>query len=1577
MKNNLHYFSCIVRFSQIIFTILILLFAAKSVYAQNLAIDFQREHHGLVVQRSSTDGLEFSVTYPGIRVFRVITREGEFDEIGIPGAYSIGEVGTPKLPATKKLIEVPHGAEIRVWIKSFTTAEYRLRDYGIDRYLMPVQPSVRKDQNPDDLPFEYDRKLYQTDRLISHEPITVEILGVLRGMRLARLTIAPVSYNPVQGIIRVMNDIVAEVSFINVDHQLNQYIKSATYSPYFEPLQQAVLNPLNQGYPAHPDLTKYPVKYLIVSPRMFENDLQPFIQWKTKKGFKVITGYTDQIGTTYSAIQSWVHAQYNAGTPTDPAPSFLLIVGDTPQIPAITGSSSGKMTDLYYASVDGDYFPEMYYGRFSATNSAQLVSQIAKTLYYERYEFADPSYLNGVTLIAGADAVWNPRVGQPTVLYGTNNYFNAAMGYTNVYAYLTSPYTGCYDPTRIAVSMINYTAHCNETSWGDPLLTQSAVNAFVNNGKYPVAIGNCCLAADFGYSECIGETWQRAVNKGSVAYIGSSPSSYWFEDFYWAVGAFPIQGTNNGYVPTYNETTWGAYDAPFVSNYVTTGATVFVGNLAVTEVHIQGYPSHSSPLYYWQAYNVLGDPSLIPYHRQGTANSVTHMPIFPIGITSYEVAAQPGSYVAISKDGILHGTALVGPSGMAEVQIIPVTSAGMVDIVVTKPQRIPYMVQVPAAVLQGPYITLDSFTINDQNGNNNGLADYGETINLHVTLKNIGSSPSGSVNCTISGNDPYVSISGQPFQNFGVINGGSTQTVLNAYQLVIAGFVPNQHQAVFQLQITDGTNNWTSTLKITVFAPQLSSGSMTINDTQGGNGNNRLDAGESAFLTIPVTNSGGSATLPGQAVLTSTSTWIQVVNGSQNLPVINPGMTQTMVFQVSVHPDTPSGTLVSFNFQATSGPYNTQNTYHTIVGLIIEDFESGNFSRFPWSFGGNAPWTLDPVSPYEGTWSARSGTITHGQKSEMSLTFEVLAPGNISFARKVSSETNYDFLVFYIDNVQIAKWSGNLSWSEVSFPVSPGVRTFKWSYEKDNSVNSGSDCAWVDKIIFPALNTAPMLNIQTLTVNDSQGGNGNGRLDPGETAQITINCINNGLSIATNVTGTVVSLSPQVNISTTSFNLGSMLPGTPKPINFQITVSPFAQLVIADINVLLTSGTLSAQKTFNLPVGNYYQTETFNRGNFNTFNWQFSGNASWVISTEQPYEGSYCAKSGLITHNQTTSMFLTINTNFGGEVSFWYKVSSEANYDFLRFYINDVEQNRWSGSVSWQKATYQIPSGTFTLRWSYTKDGSINSGSDCAWVDFISWPGMINPGPLQVAIMAHPLQINTGETVSFYDISAGLPQQWQWTFEGGNPPSSTLKNPKVTYLQPGIFDVSLTVSNSSGQITGVFNDYITVLPPLTQQMFNLPAGWSGLSSYLTPQNTDLSALLQPVLNHLIIVQSLDGIYFPAMGINTIGPWNTQKGYKIKMQQDAALSFQGWPVLQGSVTLNPGWNLIPVLSQCNQGVSSIFSNMNEPGFLVKEVAGTGIWWPFMGINTLNGLQPGKAYFVRVDTLTTILFPPCSP
>ena len=74
-----------------------------------------------------------------------------------------------------------------------------------------------------------------------------------------------------------------------------------------------------------------------------------------------------------------------------------------------------------------------------------------------------------------------------------------------------------------------------------------------------------------------------------------------------------------------------------------------------------------------------------------------------------------------------------------------------------------------------------------------------------------------------------------------------------------------------------------------------------------------------------------------------------------------------------------------------------------------------------------------------------------------------------------------------------------------------------------------------------------------------------------------------------------------------------------------------------------------------------------------------------------------------------------------GTVSFWWKVSSEGNYDYLEFYIGTARQDRISGSVDWQQKSFSVPVGSQTLKWRFMKDGSVSSGSDCGWVDKVEW----------------------------------------------------------------------------------------------------------------------------------------------------------------------------------------------------------------------------------------------------------------
>lgn len=128
---------------------------------------------------------------------------------------------------------------------------------------------------------------------------------------------------------------------------------------------------------------------------------------------------------------------------------------------------------------------------------------------------------------------------------------------------------------------------------------------------------------------------------------------------------------------------------------------------------------------------------------------------------------------------------------------------------------------------------------------------------------------------------------------------------------------------------------------------------------------------------------------------------------------------------------------------------------------------------------GSQPWQVVEGEAYDGTRSLRSGTISHNQSSTATLTFTCSAASSVLFYAKVSSETNYDFLTFYLDGTSVGSMSGTAGWTEYSFPVSAGNHTLAWTYSKDGSASAGSDCAWIDLVGFPA--QAPQTAIPVVT----------------------------------------------------------------------------------------------------------------------------------------------------------------------------------------------------------------------------------------------------------------------------------------------------------------------------------------------------------------------------------------------------------------------------------------------------------------------------------------------------------------
>lgn len=111
-----------------------------------------------------------------------------------------------------------------------------------------------------------------------------------------------------------------------------------------------------------------------------------------------------------------------------------------------------------------------------------------------------------------------------------------------------------------------------------------------------------------------------------------------------------------------------------------------------------------------------------------------------------------------------------------------------------------------------------------------------------------------------------------------------------------------------------------------------------------------------------------------------------------------------------------------------------------------------------------------------------------------------------------------------------------------------------------------------------------------------------------------------------------------------------------------------------------------------------------------------NGTSVWRVDDSISHKGGSSLKSAEVSHSQSTYEKLTVNGT--GTVSFWWKVSSESNYDKLSYYVDGSLCSSISGTRDWSQITVSFDGdGDHEIKWVYSKDSSVNSGSDCGWID--------------------------------------------------------------------------------------------------------------------------------------------------------------------------------------------------------------------------------------------------------------------
>lgn len=1060
------------------------------------------------VNKSSFSGVEVTFTSNPLLVNGTEYAGQQFTTIGMNGFTSLNDEGKPALPTVIKLVEMPLGQGLTYEILSYQCDTLDGNDLNIKYDVMPAQPSRRKSDNGP-ITLVKNNDLYATNQFWGHDVISVEKVGVARDVNLAEVHFSPVKWNPATNQVIVYKNVTVRIKMEETDMAATLQMKALHHSGAFG-MTADVINTLG----ATKEVSNCaPIRYTIIAHSSFRDKFDSFVTWKKRQGFMVDVHYTDEsgVGSDTASIHSFLKRQYTEATAEVPAPTYVLFIGDVQQIPAYycsTGSgwsASSHYSDLYYMCWNsGDNIPDCYYGRFSAQNINQLTPQIEKTLLYEQYAFADPSYLNTGILIAGEDQGMNGdnaySYADPAMDYIAKTYVNASNGFNTVHYYKNNIN---FAPTGVTVNgssqlsatattlkslynqgagWINYSAHGAVNEWYKPSFTTSDVANMTNNGKPSIMIGNCCQTTTFYENECFAESLLRKGNNaGAVVYFGGSDYTYWSEDFYWAVGVRSnISNTMN---TDYNAQKLGTYDRLFHTHgeafndwHISAGSMNMAGNMAVQ--------SSNSTLkkYYWEVYHLMGDPSLLPWLGQAQPLTVNLNPsVLMVGSTTLSVEAVPYAYVALT-DGNhdLKAAAFANENGIAVLNFEVISMPGDYEVAVTAQNYQPYFSTISAVVADGPFVMIDSIAVV-------GNANAGDSISFDLYLHNIGNAAVNEYSVEIIANgDHLFTLQGGQDTLHNTIAAEGTYT-LTAGESAIWNNVADQTNTTITAIVRWGNHNTEMSRRNYSFV--INSANIKAQNYEFSN----IAAGSNVTLTVNNKNNGHNAAHNVNSTLISIDPAISVVNGQQSTANLAANNNWAATYTLTMADALPTSGIIELYQRNEFDGKTTMDTILMAFGSSsIETFESGDFTALNWQ-NNNYPWQITTNDKYAGTYSAKSYNFgnTNNASSELSITWTSSVDDSITFFHKVSSESNYDWFRFYIDNEKMEQSSGPVNdWERSAYMIPAGTHTFTFAYEKDYSQSNGSDCAWIDNITLPMSGTSRNYIMDSICEGDTYNFNG-------------------------------------------------------------------------------------------------------------------------------------------------------------------------------------------------------------------------------------------------------------------------------------------------------------------------------------------------------------------------------------------------------------------------------------------------------------------------------------------------------
>jgi len=607
----------------------------------------------------------------------VTTQNGTAYTISTMNGTPILESGFPDLPKMNASIIVPDEENMQIQV-----VESQYTDY-LNVEVAPSKGTLVRTIDPSSVPFAFN-DVFNNDVFY---PFDLAYLGhpyIQRDFRAQTITINPVQYNAVTKTLRVYTYIKLSVTSSGMDGE-NQFVRNPASNSIDKEFHKLYSDRfLNYNSTARYSEVSDNGSMLIICHTPFEGSMQPFVDWKIQRGMKTVMVNTTTTGITTSAIKTYIQNYYTA----NPDLKYVLFVGDDAQIPAAqpgVNSIAGPSDNFYGYLAGNDHYPEVLIGRFSATTSAHVSTQVLRSIEYEKNPAIQGSF--GKSVHIGSDQgpgddgqmdFEHQRALRSELLSYTytsgDEFYDGNQGGADASGNPTS--TMVADALDDGRGVMLYTGHGSTFACSTSGFSTTEVTNLQNANMLPFIWSVACVNGEFTTATCLAEYCLRSTNGsgqpiGAIATLMSTINQYWNE---------PMEGQDE--MVNLLTASGVSYDKK------TFGALSMNGCMQMNDAY------GTSGMDMTDTWTLFGDPSLMVRTATPVSLVANHAGSDLPGITSvYVTSSVEGAFVAVTMNNVILGTGTIS-SGSTTVVIPTATEGDIMTVTVTAFNYVPHIATV-------------------------------------------------------------------------------------------------------------------------------------------------------------------------------------------------------------------------------------------------------------------------------------------------------------------------------------------------------------------------------------------------------------------------------------------------------------------------------------------------------------------------------------------------------------------------------------------------------------------------------------------------------------------------------------------------------------------------------------------------------------------------------------------------------------------------------------------------------------------------------------------------------------------